>query len=142
MSQSATIKDLERVVSANVHLSFEDYAAMREPAVNAIVNDYACKLIEAAKANGKELALDDAREIAKNEIPAAFVPEWMKNLRIGANIAGTELAYLEQLKMAVDGVSELLSVIAEGGGFFDRYMEKHAGDFKRLEEVNVTDGNG
>lgn len=142
MSQSATIKDLERVVSANVHLSFEDYAAMREPAVNVIVNDYACKLIEAAKAKGEELTLADAREIAKKEIPAAFVPEWMKNLRIGANIAGTELTYLEQLKTSLDGVTELLSVIAEGGGFLDRYIEKHAKDFKRLEEGAVTDGNG
>ena len=134
----ATLKDLERIERANVHLTFEEYAAIKEPAINAIINDYAAKIIEKAKENGAEVSLQEAREIAKSEIPAAFVPEWMKNLRIGANIAGTELAYLEQIKTSIDDVAELLSVIADGGGFIDRYVERHANDFKRME----TEGGG
>lgn len=139
----ATLKDLERVTNANVHLTFEEYAAIKEPALNVIINDYATKLMEAAKEKGEAISLQDAREIAKREIPAAFVPEWMKNLRIGANVAGMELTYLEQIKGSIDGVAELLSVIVDGGGFLDRYIEKRAADIAHGVEGGVgADGNG
>lgn len=141
-NNEATLHDLEKVTTANVHLTFDEYAAMKEPALNVIVNDFAAKLIEKAKEKGETITLAEAREIAKREIPAAFVPEWMKNLRIGANVAGMELTYLEQLKGSIDGLTELVSVIADGGGFVDRYMEKHAKDFKRAEGGGVVDGNG
>ena len=129
-------------MSANAHLTFDEYAAMKEPAVNVIVNDYAVKLIEDAKKRGEDLTIAKAREIAKKEIPATFVPEWMKNLRVGANIAGTELAYLEGVKQSLDGVTELLSIIVDGGGYLDTYVAKHAHDFKRAEPEEGAVANG
>ena len=140
--KEANLCDLEKVTTANAHLTFDEYAATKEPALNVIINDFAIKLIEKAKEGGETISLAEAREIAKNEIPAAFVPEWMKNLRIGANVAGMELTYLEQLKGSIDGLTELVSVIAEGGGFVDRYMEKHAQDFRRAEGGGADNDNG
>lgn len=130
-TEQATLKDLEDTVSANKHLTFDEYAVMKAPAIDAIVNDFAVKLVERAKENGQELSIQDAREIAKEEIPAAFVPEWMKNLRVSANIAGTELTYLEQLKQAVDGLTEMFSVFLDASGYLESYIKKHAADFKR-----------
>ena len=140
--KEANLHDLESVTTANVHLTFDEYAAMKEPALNVIINDYAVKLMEKAEKEGKAVELEEAREIAKNQIPAAFVPEWMKNLRIGANVAGMELTYLEQLKGSIDGLTEFVSIIADGGGFIDRYVEKHAQDFKRVEGGGADNGNG
>lgn len=130
-NEEATLKDLEDTVSANKHLTFDEYAALKAPAIDAIVNDFAVKLVERAKENGQELSIQDAREIAKEEIPAAFVPEWMKNLRVSANVAGTELTYLEQLKQGLDGISEMLSVFLDASGLLEAYIKKHAGEFKR-----------
>ena len=131
-TNEATIKDLEETVSANKHLTFDEYAAMKAPAIDAVINDFAAKLIERAKEQGETITLEEAREIAKNEIPAVFVPEWMKNLRVAANIAGTELTYLEQLKQGLDGITEMLSVFLDASGLLEVYIKKHAGEFKRV----------
>ena len=64
------LKDLEKTIEKNAHLSFDDYRAIREPAINAVINDYAAKIVE----NNPEITLAEAKEIAKNEIPTAFVP--------------------------------------------------------------------
>ena len=122
------IDELEKTIEKNTALSFDEYQAIREPSVNIIVNDYAVKLVEQAKERGEELTLKDAKEIAKREIPAAFVPEWMKNLRISANIAGTELCYLEGLRSALERIEDLLRVVFEER--IDEYIDRHADDFK------------
>jgi hypothetical protein len=126
-----TLDTLQRTAENNVHLTFEEYAALREPAVVAVINDYAAKLIDAAKKAGEALTLDDAREIARKQIPSTFVPEWMKNLRISANIAGTELCYLEGIKQQLEGISELLQIAIDDK--IDAYIERHAGDFRRMD---------
>ena len=128
------IDELERTVEKNVLLPFEEYAAIREPAVNVVVNDYAAKILERAKESGVEMTLDEAREIAKKEIPAAFVPEWMKNLRIGANIAGTELCYLEALKSGIERIETLLTVAFDKE--IEEYYVRHANDFRREGAVD------
>lgn len=140
-TKEATLKDLEETVNANRDLTFEEYAALRAPAIDAVINDYAVKLVEKAKKERREISIEEAKEIAKNEIPVAFVPEWMRNLRVSANVAGTELTYLEQLKQSLDGIAEMLSIILDAGGFFDTYVNKHAGEFKRMEGEGVNDGN-
>ena len=126
------LRELELTIEQNKHLSFEEYKAIREPSYNVIINDYACKLVERAKENGEELSLAEAKEIAKTEIPTAFIPEWMKNLRISANIAGTELVYLESISSNLLRLEELLSVALEPQ--IQAYIEKHQNDFKREEE--------
>lgn len=126
------LKELELTIEQNKHLSFEEYKAIREPSYNVIINDYACKLVERAKENGEELSLAEAKEIAKTEIPTAFIPEWMKNLRISANIAGTELVYLESISSNLLRLEELLSVALEPQ--IQAYIERHQNDFKREEE--------
>ena len=126
------MKELELTIEQNKHLTFEEYQAIREPAYNIIINDYACKLVERAKENGEELSLAEAKEIAKTEIPTAFIPEWMKNLRISANIAGTELVYLESISSNLLRLEELLSVALEPQ--IQAYIERHQNDFKREEE--------
>ena len=122
------IEELEKTIERKVHLSFDEYQTMREPAINIVINDYAVKLVEAAKKAGEELTMPEARAIAKREIPAAFVPEWMKNLRINANIAGTELCYLEGLKSALERIEDLLRCVFEKQ--IDEYIDRHANDFK------------
>lgn len=140
-TNEATLKDLEETVNANRHLTFEEYAALRAPAIDAVINDYAVKIIEKAKEEDREITLEEAREIAKNEIPVAFVPEWMRNLRVSANVAGTELTYLEQIKQGLNGITEMLSIILDASGMFDAYVKKHAGEFKRMEGEGVNDGD-
>ena len=127
------LNELEKTIEKNSILPFEEYAAIREPAVNIVVNDYATKIIEKAKSEGKEISLAEAREIAKKEIPAAFVPEWMKNLRISANIAGTELCYLEAIKSGLERLEALMTVAFDEQ--IDEYYVRHANDFKRKEGV-------
>ena len=78
------------------------------------------------------MSLAEAKEIAKQEIPTAFIPEWMKNLRISANIAGTELVYLESISSNLLRLEELLSVALEPQ--IQAYIERHQNDFKREEE--------
>lgn len=126
------LKNLELTIEQNKDLTFEEYKAIREPSYNVIINDYACKLIEKARENGKELSLAEAKEIAKQEIPTEFIPEWMKNLRISANIAGTELVYLESISSNLLRIEELLSVALEPQ--IQSYIERHQNDFKREEE--------
>lgn len=123
------IENLEKTMENHVAMSFEEYQKMREPAVNVIVNDYAAKLIDA----DPSLTLETAREIAKKEIPCTFVPEWMKNLRISANIAGTELCYLEAIVGALGRIEEMLSIA------FSEKIEEHLTELSesfRREEVN------
>lgn len=123
------IENLEKTMENHVAMSFEEYRQMREPAVNVIVNDYAAKLIDA----DPSLTLETAREIAKKEIPCTFVPEWMKNLRISANIAGTELCYLEAIVGALGRIEEILSIA------FSEKIEEHLTELSesfRREEVN------
>ena len=129
------IEELEKTIEKDTHLSFDAYKELREPAVNIVINDYAVKLIEEARARGEELTLYKAREIAKKEIPATFVPEWMKNLRISANIAGTELCYLEALRSSLDRIEELLHCVFERQ--IDAYINRHANDFS--QEVTAND---
>lgn len=121
------LKELEQTLENKAHLSFEDYAAVREPAVNALINDYAVKLVE----RDPELTLPEAKEIAKREIPSTFVPEWMKNLRISANIAGTELCYLEAVIGALGRIEEMLSIVFEKT--IDEHLTRLAEGFKREE---------
>lgn len=123
------IKNLEETITVNADLTFEEYKEMREPSYNSIVNDYAVKLVERAKENGEEMSLADAKERAKKEIPLEFIPEWMRNLRINANIAGTELIYLEALASGLGRIEEILSVVFEKQ--IDEYVQRHKNDFKR-----------
>ena len=131
------IDELEKTAQRNVALGFEEYSAIREPAVNIVVNDYAVKLMEKAKETGEDISLEEAREIAKREIPATFVPEWMKNLRINANMAGTELCYLEAIKSGLERLEELLYVAFEDK--ISDYAIRHAGDFKRENTVDKSE---
>ncbi len=126
-----TLETMKKTAEANAFLSFEEYAAIKEPAVNIVVNDYAAKMVEEAKKKGEELTMEKARELARKEIPSTFVPEWMKNLRISANIAGTELCYLEGIKQQLEGISELLQIAIDDK--IDAYIKRHAGDFRRMD---------
>ncbi len=123
------VENLERTIEANANLTFEEYKEMREPSYNAIINDYAVKLMERASENGEEITLDEAKAIAKREIPLEFIPEWMRNLRINANIAGTELIYLEGIASQLSRIEELLSAVFEKQ--IQEYIERHMHDFRR-----------
>ena len=123
------LDELERTIEKNACLTFDEYSAIKEPAVNVIVNDYAVKLMEKAKEAGNELTLEEARRIAKAEIPSTYIPEWMKNLRISANIAGTELCYLEAIKSGIERLETLLTVAFDKA--IDEYSVRHANDFRR-----------
>ena len=135
-----TLKDLEFTLGQNIDLTFEEYQKLKEPAISIVLNDYACKLIEEVKAKGGTLTKEDALEIAKNEIPCSFVPEWMKSLRIGANLAGTEVVYFSQLLSELQGISELLQIIFEDK--IEEYCLKHANDFKRITAEGGEVKNG
>lgn len=126
------LKDLETTIEKNAHLSFDEYRAIREPAINAVINDYAAKIVE----NNPEITLAEAKEIAKTEIPTTFVPEWMKNLRISANIAGTELCYLEAINGTLSRIEELLNIVFEKP--IEKYLTRAAQSIRReaSEEVN------
>lgn len=134
-----TLKDLENTLGYGVDLSFEEYQKLKEPAISIIINDYACKLVEEVKEKGGQLTKAEAIEIAKNEIPATFVPEWMKSLRIGANLAGTELVYLNQIVTELRALNELMQIAFEDK--IQAYIVDHAEDFKRLvpKEGEVND---
>jgi hypothetical protein len=125
-----TIKDLEETLHLNVDLTFEEYQKIKEPAVQIVINDYASKLMEEVAQKGGQLSREEALEIAKNEIPANFVPEWMKSLRIGANLAGTEVVFMNQIVTELQGISELLQVCFEEK--IENYCLRHAEDFKRV----------
>ena len=127
------LKDLEKTIEKNAHLSFDDYRAIREPAINAVINDYAAKIVE----NNPEITLAEAKEIAKNEIPTAFVPEWMKNLRISANIAGTELCYLEAINGTLGRIEELLSIVFSKS--IERHLTEIANSFRAESPEEVRD---
>lgn len=127
-----TLKDLELTLGQNVDLTFDAYQKVKEPAIAIVLNDYACKLMEEVRAKGGEITKAEALEIAKNEIPASFVPEWMKHLRIGANLAGTEVVFLSEIVTELRGLTELLQIVFEDK--IQAYVEDHASDFKRLAE--------
>ncbi|MBQ8289331.1 MAG: hypothetical protein IJY01_00465 [Clostridia bacterium] len=123
------LSELEQTLRKNTLLSFEEYAAIREPAYNIIINDYATKLMKKAKDEGVEITREEAEEIARKEIPTNYVPEWMTNLRISANIAGTTLCYLEGLKSSLERIEDLLRVVHEED--IDAYIDRHANDLRR-----------
>lgn len=123
------LSELEQTMRNNTLLSFEEYAAIREPAYNIIINDYASKLMKKAKDEGVEMTREEAEEIARKEIPTNYVPEWMTNLRISANIAGTTLCYLEGLKSSLERIEDLLRVVHEED--IDAYIDRHANDLRR-----------
>ncbi len=127
-----TLKDLELTLGQNVDLTFDAYQKVKEPAIAIVLNDYACKLMEEVRAKGGEITKAEALEIAKNEIPASFVPEWMKHLRIGANLAGTEVVFLSEIVTELRGLTELLQIVFEDK--IQAYVEDHASDFKRVAE--------
>ena len=135
MTNLQNLKDTEE---KNTALTFEEYQSIREPAVNVIINDFAQKYNEKAKERGETVTIDEAREIARKEIPSTFVPEWMKNLRVSANIAGTELIYLEQVVSALSEIQDLMSIIGEDK--IEAYIKKHSNDFKRLREASEAKG--
>lgn len=135
-----TIKELECTLGQNIDLTFEEYRKIKEPAVAILINDYADKLISEVKSKGGELSKEEALEIAKNEIPCSFVPEWMKTLRIGANLAGTEVVYFNQMLSELQGISELLQIAFEDK--IEEYCVKHANDFKRIARENSEVHNG
>ncbi len=130
------LKELNETINNNTLLTFEEYAAIREPSYNIIINDYATKLLARAKDNGVEMTREEAEEIARREIPTSYVPEWMTNLRISANIAGTTLCYLEGLKSSLERIEDLFRVVHELD--IDAYIERHANDFKRDKKDGVT----
>ena len=125
------IENLNKTIEKNSSLTFEEYSQRREPAINVIVNDYAAKLCDETPG----LTLDEAREIARREIPAGFVPEWMKNLRISANIAGTELCYLEAIVGSLQRLEEMLSIVFADK--IERHLEELAASFKQEEVGDV-----
>lgn len=135
MTNLQNLKDTEE---KNAALTFEEYQSIREPAVNVIINDFAQKYIDRAKERGETVTIDEAREIARKEIPSTFVPEWMKNLRVSANIAGTELIYLEQVVSELSEIQDLLRIIGEDK--IEAYIKKHSNDFKRLREASEAKG--
>lgn len=135
MTNLQNLKDTEE---KNTALTFEEYQSIREPAVNVIINDFAQKYIEKAKERGETVTIDEAREIARREIPSTFVPEWMKNLRVSANIAGTELIYLERVVSELSEIQDLLRIIGEDK--IEAYIKKHSNDFKRLREASEAKG--
>lgn len=138
--QTIKLSHIRDAAERNVYLPFEEYAATKEPAINIILRDYAAKIIAKAKEDGAELTQEEAMEIARHEVPATFVPEWMRNLRIGANIAGTELTYLEGLHSELSEIKELLYIALEPA--LSAYAQRHAGDFKRVSaDGGGADGN-
>ena len=138
--QTIKLSNIEEAAERNCLLTFEEYAAIKEPSVNIIVRDYACKLLAKAKEAGVEMTLEEAERQAREQIPAAFVPEWMKNLRIGANLAGTELTYLEGLHSELSEIKELLYIALEDK--IEQYARRHAADFKRVSaDGGAPDGN-
>jgi hypothetical protein len=56
----------------------------------------------------------------------------MKHLRIGANLAGTEVVFLSEIVTELRGLTELLQIVFEDK--IQAYVEDHASDFKRLAE--------
>ena len=139
MNTDIKLSHIRDAAERNVYLPFEEYAATKEPAINIILRDYAAKIIEKAKEAGDTITQEEAIEIARREVPATFVPEWMRNLRIGANIAGTELTYLEGLHSELSEIKELLYIAFEKS--INDYARRHAADFKRVSaDGGVADG--
>lgn len=124
-----TVKELEETMNVNANLTFEEYKEIQEPSYIAVINDYAVKVMERAKENGEEITLSEAKEIAKKEIPLDFIPEWMRNLRVNSNIAGTTLIYLEALSSGLERIEEIMSVAFEPQ--IQDYIQRHSNDFKR-----------
>lgn len=124
-----TVKELEETMNVNSNLTFEEYKEIQEPSYIAVINDYAVKVMERAKDNGELITLEEAKEIAKKEIPLDFIPEWMRNLRVNSNIAGTTLIYLEALSSGLERIEEIMSVAFEPQ--IQDYIQRHSNDFKR-----------
>lgn len=129
-NEKITLADVENTVKQNASLTFDEYQAIKEPAVNILINDFARKAIERANENGQDLTWDEAVELAKNEIPASFVPEWMRNLRVLANISGAELVGFDNVTREIRFIREILEVVFEKE--IDEYAAKVA---RRTAEV-------
>lgn len=132
-----TLKELELTNEANVNLTFEEYQKIRENPIQIILNDFAWKAIEKAKSEGKELSHEGAIELAKNEIPTVFVPEWIRNLRIEANKTGMEQIYLDRIAKGIEETNDLLRCIFESQ--LEEYIQRHANDFRRQEMIKDND---
>ena len=113
-------------------LSFEDYAKLRAPAVNAVVNDYAAAIYADAKKRKRPIKYETAVSRAKKNLPELFVPEWMKNLRVIANARGTEVQFMREILDSLNRLEELVGVVHEGE--IEAWIAEHKNDFKRLAE--------
>ena len=110
---SRSIESFEEAVCKNADLTFEEYQSVREEAVEVIVNDFAVKAIAKAKSEGREMTIEEARTLAKKEIPAIFVPEWMRNLRIQANVSGMELTKFGEILFELRAIRQIFETVYE-----------------------------
>lgn len=140
----ATIGEVEACLEQKKTLTFEEYIETREPSYKVLLRDFAVKAVEKAKAAGEELALEDAMQMARDTIPAAFVPEWMQNLRIAANISGTELCAFNEMIGELRGIREILEVVfRENIQFFADMMKSdlaRAYEAKRASDKAYKEG--
>lgn len=111
MIDNLTLADLKASYAQDALLTFEEYEAKKEPAVEIILHDFARKAMEKAEEAGTPMTEEEALLLARESIPAAFVPEWMRNLRAGANLAGTEITYLEGLRLVLEEIRDLYMLV-------------------------------
>ena len=111
MIDNLTLADLKASYAQDALLTFEEYEAKKEPAVEIILHDFARKAMEKAAEAGTPMTEEEALLLARESIPVAFVPEWMKNLRMGANLAGTEITYLEGLRLVLEEIRDLYMLV-------------------------------
>ena len=111
MINNLTLADLKASYAQDALLTFEEYEAKKEPAVEIILHDFARKAMEKAEEAGTPMTEEEALLLARESIPVAFVPEWMKNLRMGANLAGTEITYLEGLRLVLEEIRDILMLV-------------------------------
>lgn len=111
MINNLTLADLKASFAQDALLTFEEYEAKKEPAVEIVLHDFARKAMEKAEEAGTPMTEEEALLLARESIPAAFVPEWMRNLRMGANLAGTEITYLEGLRLVLEEIRDILMLV-------------------------------
>lgn len=111
MINNLTLADLKASYAQDALLTFEEYESKKEPAVEIILHDFARKAMEKAEEAGTPMTEEEALLLARESIPVAFVPEWMKNLRMGANLAGTEITYLEGLRLVLEEIRDLYMLV-------------------------------
>lgn len=111
MINNLTLADLKASYAQDALLTFEEYEEKKEPAVEIILHDFARKAMEKAEEAGTPMTEEEALLLARESIPVAFVPEWMKNLRMGANLAGTEITYLDGLRLVLEEIRDLYMLV-------------------------------